>query len=229
MHAVVVNVTVKDREAAGRALNEQVVPPVSQARGFVGAYWVGLEGDKGTSIAVFESEEAAKTMAERAQAPGEFVEFDSVEVGRSRGQRLGSERGADHDRHRLRLPRLRGGAAAGPRRGRDRARVAGWPATPMPTCSPTRSSTRCWVRPPWVTSASTSRTPTSATATPTRSSCCAPRWRWSAERGHTVVHVDATVVIERPALAPHRERDARERWPRRWGSDRACERQGHAR
>jgi hypothetical protein len=81
MHAVVVNVTIKDPEAAGQALNERVVPAVSKAPGFVAAYWVGLEGNKGTSIAVFESEEAAKTMAEQAQAPGEFVEFDSVEVG----------------------------------------------------------------------------------------------------------------------------------------------------
>lgn len=81
MHAVVVNVTVHDRDAATRALNEQVVPRMSQARGFVGGYWVGLPDGKGVSIAVFESQDAARTIAEQAQAPGDFVTFDSVEVG----------------------------------------------------------------------------------------------------------------------------------------------------
>jgi hypothetical protein len=35
MHAVVVKVTINDREAAERALNEQLVPRVSQVPGFV--------------------------------------------------------------------------------------------------------------------------------------------------------------------------------------------------
>jgi hypothetical protein len=81
MHAVVVNVTVKDPEAAGAALNKDVVPRVSQAPGFVAGYWIGLPNEKGTSIIVFESEEAARTASEQAQPPGEFVTFDSVQVG----------------------------------------------------------------------------------------------------------------------------------------------------
>lgn len=81
MHAVVINVTVNDREAATASLQNQVVPQVSQAPGFVGGYWVGLDGGKGTSIVAFESEEAARAAAEQAQAPGGFVTFDSVEVG----------------------------------------------------------------------------------------------------------------------------------------------------
>ena len=81
MHAVVVNVTVHDRDAAASALREQVVPQVSGVPGFVAGYWVGLDGGRGTSVVVFESEEAARTAAARAQSPGEFVTFDSVEVG----------------------------------------------------------------------------------------------------------------------------------------------------
>jgi hypothetical protein len=82
MHAVVVNVTVNDREAATAALKDQVVPMVSQAPGFVAGYWVGgLEGGKGTSIVAFESEEAARAAAQNIQPPGDFVTFDSVEVG----------------------------------------------------------------------------------------------------------------------------------------------------
>jgi hypothetical protein len=81
MHAVVVNVTVRDREAATRALTDQVVPRVSQAREYVAGYWVSLPNGKGVSIAVFESQDAARTMAEQVQPPGDFVTFDSVEVG----------------------------------------------------------------------------------------------------------------------------------------------------
>jgi hypothetical protein len=81
MHAVVVNVTVHDREAAMRALNDEVVPRVSGAPGFVSGSWVGLPGGKGTSIVVFESEDAARRAADQLQPPGDFVSFDSVEVG----------------------------------------------------------------------------------------------------------------------------------------------------
>lgn len=81
MHAVVVNVTVNDRDAAQRQLNEQVVPRASQARGFVAGYWVALPDGKGVSVVVFDSQDSARTMAEQLQPPGEFVTFDSIEVG----------------------------------------------------------------------------------------------------------------------------------------------------
>lgn len=81
MHAVVLTVTVNDQEAARRALREQVVPQVSGSPGFVAGYWVGLEGNRGTAVVVFESEDAARAAAAQAQTPGEFVRFDSVEVG----------------------------------------------------------------------------------------------------------------------------------------------------
>ncbi len=80
MHAVIVNVTVKDRDRATKGLTEQVVPRVSQARGFVAGYWLAMPNGKGLSVAVFDSQDAARTMAEHAQPPGEFVTFDSVEV-----------------------------------------------------------------------------------------------------------------------------------------------------
>jgi hypothetical protein len=81
MHAVVLNVTINDPEAAGAALREQVVPQVAGSPGFVAGYWVGLEGNRGTSVVVFESEDAARAAAAQAQPPGGFVSFDSVEVG----------------------------------------------------------------------------------------------------------------------------------------------------
>jgi hypothetical protein len=81
MHAVVVRVTVKDREAATTHLSEQVVPRVSGAPGFVAGYWVGLPDGTGNSIAVFESEDAARAVADAVEAPGDFVTIDSVQVG----------------------------------------------------------------------------------------------------------------------------------------------------
>jgi hypothetical protein len=47
----------------------------------VAGYWIGLPNGKGTSIVVFESEDAARTASQQAQPPGDFVTFDSVQVG----------------------------------------------------------------------------------------------------------------------------------------------------
>jgi hypothetical protein len=80
MHGVVVRVSIQDREAATAALRERVVPGVSQAPGFVAGYWLGTEED-GLSVVVFESEDAARAMADRVRslAP-EQVTVEEVEV-----------------------------------------------------------------------------------------------------------------------------------------------------
>jgi hypothetical protein len=80
MHAVVVEVTIEDQEAALRGL-EQLVPAVAQAPGFVAAYWIRLAEGRGTSIAVFETE--AQAMAARPPAEGGApgVRMDSVVIG----------------------------------------------------------------------------------------------------------------------------------------------------
>jgi len=81
MHAVVINVTINEREAAANSLRDEVVPRVSGAPGFVAGYWVDVGDNKGASVIVFESEDAAKGVAGQIQAPGDFVTFDSVQVG----------------------------------------------------------------------------------------------------------------------------------------------------
>ena len=83
MHAVVVRVTVNDGEAATSHLREEVVPRVSQSPGFVAGHWVRLEGsNKGTSMLVFESEDAAREAAgEIVPPPNDAVVIDSVDVG----------------------------------------------------------------------------------------------------------------------------------------------------
>jgi hypothetical protein len=83
MHAVVTRVAISDREGAEGFLKDQVVPAVSQAPGFVAGYWVNL-GGRGTSIVVFESEQAASGAAEqvRGNAPETgAVTIESVDVG----------------------------------------------------------------------------------------------------------------------------------------------------
>jgi heme-degrading monooxygenase HmoA len=83
MHAVVVNVTIKEFGPALEALRSQVVPRVSQAPGFRTGYWLRSEENRGLSVIVFESEDAAKAAAEQVQAQGaptDAVTLDSVEV-----------------------------------------------------------------------------------------------------------------------------------------------------
>jgi len=82
MHAVVVRVTVHDVETAQAALQEQVVPRVQQAPGFVAGYWTRSEG-QGLSMVVFDSEEHAHEAADRVKTnmpPPDAVTLDNVEV-----------------------------------------------------------------------------------------------------------------------------------------------------
>ena len=81
MHAVVVSVTVRDRDAAVSELHEQVVPTVSGAPGFIAGYWIALPDGKGRGTIVFDSEGAAQAAAGQVQAQRAAVTIDSVEVG----------------------------------------------------------------------------------------------------------------------------------------------------
>jgi hypothetical protein len=83
MNAVVVSVTINDFDQARGFLREQVVPRVQQAPGFVTGYWVAIDGQqRGRSVIVFESEEAAQNAAKMIeQAEEEGVTIDSVDVG----------------------------------------------------------------------------------------------------------------------------------------------------
>ena len=80
MHAVVVRVTINDREAAERALREEVVPQVAQAPGFVAGYWTRKD-NAGLSMVIFDSEEAAKGASERLPSVvPDTVTLEDVEV-----------------------------------------------------------------------------------------------------------------------------------------------------
>jgi hypothetical protein len=80
MHAVVVNLTITNPEAATWALHEQLVPRVSQAPGFVTGYWTA-KGNTALSMFMFETEEAANAMSEQAAAGvPDGVVLDGIEV-----------------------------------------------------------------------------------------------------------------------------------------------------
>ena len=82
MHAVLVKVSISDFEGSVKELRETVVPRISQLPGFVADYWTRSgDGSNGRSMLVFESEEAARTAAERvgSNVP-EGVTFEGAEV-----------------------------------------------------------------------------------------------------------------------------------------------------
>jgi hypothetical protein len=82
MHAVIVKVTVHDREAAEAQLRDEVVPQVSQAPGFVAGYWTSRDdNDSGLAMVVFESEEAATGASKIIPATiPDTVTLEDVEV-----------------------------------------------------------------------------------------------------------------------------------------------------
>ena len=84
MHAVVVNVSIKDRDAAEQMLRDEVVPRASQAPGFVAGYWTRSDDNRGLSMLVFESEDAANGAAQMIQSQGppnpDAVTFEGLEV-----------------------------------------------------------------------------------------------------------------------------------------------------
>lgn len=82
MHAVVVRVTIKDREAAQKRLDEDVVPRVSQAPGFRAGYWTWKD-NTGLSMTIFDSEDGANQAGDfaREMIQGiDAVELEDVEV-----------------------------------------------------------------------------------------------------------------------------------------------------
>jgi hypothetical protein len=84
MHAVVTTATVHDPDRGRTFLEEQAIPQLRQAPGFVSAQWVLRPGNKGAGMLTFESEEAAQAAAEQVRTnrpPDDVVTIDTVEVG----------------------------------------------------------------------------------------------------------------------------------------------------
>ena len=82
MHATVVHVNIHDQAEAKRALDQEFIPMLREAPGFVGAYFVAVDETHGVSIQVFETEEQAKAVAPPKTGPGMGgVKLDTVQFG----------------------------------------------------------------------------------------------------------------------------------------------------
>jgi hypothetical protein len=82
MHALLVRANVPGGVNAARLKNlqEQVVPGISAAPGFVAGYWTDAVDDKGFGFVVFQDEASAKAAAPPVGADmGEGVTIDYVE------------------------------------------------------------------------------------------------------------------------------------------------------
>ena len=82
MHAVLIEVDTSDQpdpQVGLKRLQEQIVPNASQAPGFQAGYWLRpLEDHKGTSLALYDTEEHAQAAAQAlgvgsSPAPGVTV------------------------------------------------------------------------------------------------------------------------------------------------------------
>ena len=81
MHALMFKVTIHEREEADRLLHEEFVPGMSQAPGFVAGYWVQVGENQGTSVIVFDSEDAVRRIAEQPPPETNAFTLDSFEIG----------------------------------------------------------------------------------------------------------------------------------------------------
>ena len=85
MHALVVTVSIEPgrSEEAQAQLEANVVPRVKETPGVVSGYWTrSSDGQHGSSIILFENEEAARAAADAIPnfPRPDFITFDSVEV-----------------------------------------------------------------------------------------------------------------------------------------------------
>jgi hypothetical protein len=78
MHAVVVDVEIHDREEARKGLEEQVLPMIKSAPGFVAGYWIQLDDTHGTSVVVCDTEENALAGAPEQGGSSPGVTFTRV-------------------------------------------------------------------------------------------------------------------------------------------------------
>ena len=81
MHAHVVHVEIQDVGEAMKGLEESVIPNLKQAPGFIGAYFVAVDDSHGVSVAVFDTEEQARTAAPPKGAGSPGVTMTNVQVG----------------------------------------------------------------------------------------------------------------------------------------------------
>lgn len=85
MYATLVNVRIaagQDVEAR-QGLRDQVLPRVKASPGFVAGYWLAPDGDRGTSMVIWDSREAAEAAMSQLQPgahPAPPITVETVEL-----------------------------------------------------------------------------------------------------------------------------------------------------
>jgi hypothetical protein len=82
MHAVLMTVTIEpvELDQAQKTLQEEIIPMVSAAPGFVAGYWLEPSDGQGVSLVMFDTEEQARQTAPPAGvSPTPGVTIASVE------------------------------------------------------------------------------------------------------------------------------------------------------
>ncbi len=70
MHAMTVEVDVRDPEKGRQRLQEDVIPRLASAPGFIAGYWLAPQDGRGCSLVVFVSVGEARAVAEQARQSG---------------------------------------------------------------------------------------------------------------------------------------------------------------
>ena len=80
MKAVVVHAAISDFDQARQHLNDEMIPKVSTAPGFVTGWWLAPgEDGKGMAVVVFESEESARELLAMMQPGAQPNPYATVE------------------------------------------------------------------------------------------------------------------------------------------------------
>jgi hypothetical protein len=81
MHAAIYEVEI-DTERARTNLTANLVPRTAEAPGLVAGYWIRVGEDRGLSVIVFDSEDAARAyMDDGDPPPADLVKFHRAEIG----------------------------------------------------------------------------------------------------------------------------------------------------
>jgi hypothetical protein len=81
VYASVVHANIHDRAEAERGLNEEILPMLKDAPGFVAAYFVALDDTRGLAIQVFATEAQARAVAPAEGADGPGVTVKTLQFG----------------------------------------------------------------------------------------------------------------------------------------------------
>lgn len=80
-HAMVIHADIHDLADAKWVVDEEILPMMQQAPGFLASYFVAIDDSHGLSLHVFETEEQARAVAPPEGATGPGATLAALEFG----------------------------------------------------------------------------------------------------------------------------------------------------